>query len=99
MSILEAWSYAKPVLMTPECNLPEGREAGAGLCINPTVEAIERGLKRLALMSERERQAMGERSLQLVKERFVWSKVAHDMISVYRWLLGVAKPPDCVSLT
>jgi len=98
MSILEAWSYAKPVLMTPECNLPEGPEAGAALCINPTVEAIERGLKRLYLMSDRERQAMGERSLQLVKERFVWSKVAQDMIAVYRWLLGVAEPPDCVRL-
>jgi len=56
-------------------------------------------LKRLALMSDRERQAMGERSLQLVKERFVWSKVAHDMIAVYRWLLGVAEPPECVRLT
>jgi glycosyltransferase involved in cell wall biosynthesis len=98
MSILEAWSYAKPVLMTPECNLPEGPEAGAAICLDPTVEAIEQGLKRLALMSDLERQAMGERSLQLVKKRFMWSRVAHDMIAVYRWLLGAADRPDCVRL-
>jgi len=98
MTILEAWSYAKPVLMTPECNLPEGEAAGAAICTNPTIEAIEQGLKRLALMSDRERHAMGERSLKLVKERFVWSKVARDMIAVYQWLLGVAERPDCVRL-
>jgi poly(glycerol-phosphate) alpha-glucosyltransferase len=98
MSILEAWSYAKPVLMTPECNLPEGLEAGAAICFRPTVEAIEQGLQRLALMSDLERQAMGERSLKLVKERFRWSRVAHDMITVYRWLLKTADRPDCVRL-
>jgi glycosyltransferase involved in cell wall biosynthesis len=98
MSILEAWSYAKPVLMTSECNLPEGPEAGAAICLDPTVEAIEEGLQRLALMSDLERQAMGERSLQLVKERFMWSRVAHDMMAVYRWLLGAAERPDCVRL-
>ena len=98
MSILEAWSYAKPVLMTPECNLPEGLEAGAAICFHPTVDAIEQGLQRLALMSDLERQTMGERSLQLVKERFMWSRVARDMITVYRWLLGTADRPDCVRL-
>ena len=99
MTVLEAWSYGKPVLMTPECNLPEGPEAGAAICFDPTVEAIEQGLKLLALMSDREREAMGERSLQLVKDRFMWSRVAHDMIAVYRWLSGSADRPDCVRLT
>ena len=99
MSILEAWSYAKPVLMTPECNLPEGPAAGAAICFNPAVEEIEAGLKRLFLMKENERRAMGERSLELVKERFAWSRVAQEMMSVYRWLLGDAGRPDCVRLT
>jgi glycosyltransferase involved in cell wall biosynthesis len=99
MTVLEAWSYGKPVLMTPECNLPEGPDAGAAICFDPTVGAIEQGLRRLALMPDREREAMGERSLHLVKDRFMWSRVAHDMIAVYRWLLGAADRPDCVRLT
>ena len=35
MTVLEAWSYAKPVLMTAECNLPEGFAAGAAVRIGP----------------------------------------------------------------
>ena len=40
MAVLEAWSFAKPVLMTPECNLPEGFEANAALRIGATPEEI-----------------------------------------------------------
>jgi len=36
MTVLEAWAYAKPVLMTPECNLPEGFAAGAAVQIGTT---------------------------------------------------------------
>jgi hypothetical protein len=32
-AVLEAWSHGKPVLMTPECNLPEGFTADAAICI------------------------------------------------------------------
>ena len=38
MAVLEAWALAKPVLMTPECNLPEGFEANAALRIGTTPE-------------------------------------------------------------
>jgi glycosyltransferase involved in cell wall biosynthesis len=31
MSVLEAWAYGLPVVMTPECNLPEGFACGAAL--------------------------------------------------------------------
>jgi len=31
MSVLEAWSYGLPVVMTPECNLPEGFASQAAL--------------------------------------------------------------------
>ncbi|HEY6008457.1 MAG TPA: glycosyltransferase, partial [Geobacteraceae bacterium] len=33
MVVLEAWAHGKPVLMTPECNLPEGFAAGAAVRI------------------------------------------------------------------
>src|SRR6266481_4113388 len=40
IAVLEAWAYAKPVLMTPECNLPEGFGAGAALQIGTRPEEI-----------------------------------------------------------
>ncbi len=36
MSVLEAWAYGLPVLMTEECNLPEGFAAGAAIGIGGT---------------------------------------------------------------
>jgi glycosyltransferase involved in cell wall biosynthesis len=45
MVVLEAWAYGKPVLMTPECNLPEGFVAGAALRIEPSAESIARALE------------------------------------------------------
>jgi poly(glycerol-phosphate) alpha-glucosyltransferase len=47
MTVLEAWAYSKPVLMTPECNLPEGFEANAALRIGKAPEEIAAGLKVL----------------------------------------------------
>jgi len=34
MSILEAWSYQVPTIMTEECNLPEGFESNSAIKIN-----------------------------------------------------------------
>ncbi|MFX8012207.1 glycosyltransferase, partial [Acinetobacter baumannii] len=44
MSVLEAWAAGKPVLMTPECNLPAGFDSGAALEIGFDEESIRRGL-------------------------------------------------------
>jgi len=96
MVVLEAWAYGKPVLMTPECNLPEGFTANAALRIEPTIDSITEGLRQLFEMSADERQIMGKLGLALVKDRFVWSKIAPEMMSVYEWLLGGGIKPDCV---
>jgi glycosyltransferase involved in cell wall biosynthesis len=93
MVILEAWAYGKPVLMTPECNLPEGFSAEAALRIETNAESIADGLGRLFEMSPTDRIAMGTRGLDLVKDRFVWSKIAPQMKSVYEWMLGGGPNP------
>jgi len=94
--VLEAWSHGKPVLMTPECNLPEGFAARAALRIGGDVAGIAEGMRDLFALSDGERQGIGESGLALVKERFTWSKIAGDMASVYGWLLGNGPKPDCV---
>jgi len=96
MVILEAWSYGKPVLMTPECNLPEGFAAQAALRIETDVESISKGLKGFFEMSEAERQTMGQRGLALVQDRFVWPKIALQMQDVYDWLVVGGPRPECL---
>ena len=96
MTVLEAWSYGLPVLMTPQCNLPEGFQADAALRIDPEPAHIAQGLTALFAMPDHERTAMGERGRALVAQRFTWPHIAQQMLSVYRWALGQGDKPDCV---
>jgi glycosyltransferase involved in cell wall biosynthesis len=98
MAVLEAWSYAKPVLMTPECNLPEGFEANAALRIGKTQEEIVDGLKVLREMSHNDRSQMGNRGRILVATRFSWRRIGEQMRSVYEWVLGGGQTSETVRL-
>jgi glycosyltransferase involved in cell wall biosynthesis len=100
MSVLEAWSYGLPVVITPECNLPEGFACGAALEIRnrelatshslpatPTkLDSDWEGLWSLVEMSESERGSMGMRGRHLVEEKFTWPKVAVILKEIYESL-------------
>jgi poly(glycerol-phosphate) alpha-glucosyltransferase len=95
MSVLEAWAYRLPVVMTPECNLPEGFASGAALEIRSGEGSFQgadfsfqSGLRTLLEMSDADRAAMGMRGRRLVEERFTWPKVAAQMRQLYEELLG-----------
>lgn len=94
MVVLEAWAYAKPVLMTPECNLPEGFQAGAAVPIAATESGVAGGLRELFAMSAADRAAMGQRARSLVEQRFTWPRVAAQMEEVYAWMLGAGAKPE-----
>jgi glycosyltransferase involved in cell wall biosynthesis len=95
MSVLEAWAYGLPVVMTPECNLPEGFASHAALEIRSGEGSFEgadfsfqQGLRMLLEMSDHERAAMGMRGRRLVEEKFTWQKVAAQMLGLYEDVLG-----------
>lgn len=96
MVILEAWAYGKPVLMTPQCNMPDGFAAGAAVRIDPEPKSIAAGLRSLFEMTDAQRQSMGQQGLALVKQRYTWTEVARQMREVYEWVLGGGAPPACV---
>ncbi len=96
MAVLEAWAYSKPVLMTPECNLPEGFAADAAIRIEPNTESIVKGLEQLFRTSSSDLRSLGTNGRQLVAERFAWPKIAQEMKSVYEWVLGGGTKPECV---
>jgi len=92
MVVLEAWSYAKPVLMTPECNLPEGFSAKAAIQVGSSSDEISAGLKQLVEMSDNDRAVMGTCGRTLVATKFSWSGVGQQMRRVYEWMLGAEMP-------
>jgi len=96
MTILEAWSWGLPVLMTPECNLPEGADAGAAIMMTSEVESIANAMRQLFSMSDIERELMGTNGITLVGERFKWPRIAEQIADVYDWALGVGPGPSCL---
>src|SRR5437899_980284 len=98
ITVLEAWASAKPVLMTRECNLPEGFAVGAALQIGTAPEEIAAGLKQLIEMSDDDRRAVGDRGRTLVATKFSWPRIGEQMRSVYEWILGGGTTPESVRL-
>jgi poly(glycerol-phosphate) alpha-glucosyltransferase len=96
MVVLEAWAYGKPVLMTAECNLPEGFGAGAALRIEPSAESIAQALEDVFRAPPSALRTMGEKGRELVRDRFTWPKVAAEMKAVYDWVLGSGPKPGCI---
>ena len=96
MSVLEAWAYHLPVLMTPECNLPEGFDTGSAIRCETSAESICISLRTLVEMSDAERSRIGDCGYDLVQDRFVWRKIAKQMNAVYEWVLGGGEAPECL---
>jgi len=94
MSVLEAWAYGLPVLMTAECNLPEGFSAGAAIPLPSFKDHFQftgeriRAISTLLEMSDRERVQMGKRGRALVEQKFTWPKVANQLHEIYHHILA-----------
>ncbi len=98
MVVLEAWAYGLPVIMTPQCNIPEGFGADAAIRIDPTASGIMQGLRILFEMNDDQRSGMGARGFALVREQFTWKKISGEIKAVYDWTLGGGVPPESVVL-
>ncbi len=96
MAVLEAWAYGLPVVMTPQCNLPEGFAAGAAIRVEAGAQDTTRGLRELFRMTDPARREMGGRGKALVAQRFTWPRIAGQMLEVNRWLLRGGNPPECL---
>jgi glycosyltransferase involved in cell wall biosynthesis len=83
MAVLEAWSYALPVFMTRECNIPEGfmRNAAVEITTAPTLIAdlLERELPYRSNLC-----SIGKNGRRLVEGSFSWDAVAKAMLDLYR---------------
>ncbi len=96
MTVLEAWSWKVPVIITPECHLPEGYEANAAIRIEDNVDSVEQGLTKFFSLHEDERKQLGLNGYELVKRNFTWDVSAQKMLQVYNWLQGKADKPAFV---
>ncbi len=96
MTVLEAWSFGLPVIMTRQCNVPVGFEREAAIEVDASEESIAAGLERLFTMSREERVEMGNRGRELAGNEFSWSGIAARTLELYRWLTSSGPQPDFV---
>lgn len=94
MSVLEALAYRLPVLMTNECNLPEGFDCGAALRITTEPQDLAQSLLDFTKLSNPEHERMGRKGRQLVEREFSWASIAKKMTQVYSWIAGAGDVPD-----
>lgn len=92
MSVLEAWSYEMPVLMTEFCNLEPGFAARAALHIDPAPETLAKQL--VAHLSTPDLAGYGRRGRTLVERQYTWPGIAEKMAAAYRWAARGEAPPE-----
>lgn len=98
MSVLEAWAYSLPVVMTDQCNLPEGFENKAAIRVTTDPQSIAAGLVKLFEMSDGERIEIGNNGYNLVKREYTWDGIADKTLQLYYWMLNEGDKPGFVYL-
>jgi poly(glycerol-phosphate) alpha-glucosyltransferase len=96
MSVLEAWAAGLPVIMTPECGLPEGFGAGAAISTSCDPNEIASAIRAVADLSCNDRVKMGDAGRRLVSKYYSWPRAAESFEQLYQWLTGVRARPDFV---
>lgn len=96
MSVLEAWAYKLPVIMTDFCNIPEGFENGAAFRVEPNVDSLYKGLQEFLSKSDSELTIMGNNGYELVSKHFTWRHIAEQSAQLYKYLLADGSKPEFV---
>jgi glycosyltransferase involved in cell wall biosynthesis len=97
MAVTEALAVGLPVITTRGTPWQELRARQCGWWIEIGVEPLAAALREAISLSDQERREMGERGRCLVEEKYSWSKIARDMLDVYRWVIGQGSEPACVN--
>lgn len=98
ISVLEAWERGLPVLMTDECNLPEGFAAEAALPTTNDPADLARNIVALCELSDEERATIGARGRALACENYDWEGITDQYLALYDWVAGRGERPDFVDV-
>jgi glycosyltransferase involved in cell wall biosynthesis len=86
VSALEAMASGRPVIVTPQCNLPEVRTRECGWVVEPGERELTTALNEYFESSAGHRFMMGLHGRRLAEEKYSWPAVARQMADVYEWL-------------
>lgn len=81
VSILEALSASKPVVITSHCRFDEVSQRSCGTVDELEPSAISRSLCHLA--SSPDRKQMGQNGRKLVEEKYTWRRISDQLLTRY----------------
>lgn len=96
MAVLEAAAAGLPILLTKECNFPELAGAEAAIEVPAGLAGISEGLSRFLALTDSEREEMGSKARELVRQSYTWPTIAREMMAVYNWLADEGPRPGCI---
>ena len=88
MTILEAWAFGLPVLMTRACNLDIGFQEGAAIEIVPNPQMLADQLSRFMRMPQKEAETVAAKGRQLVEREFSLQGMAVKVAKIYQTTLS-----------
>jgi len=94
--VAEALSCGVPVVTTRGAPWSDLVEHDCGWWIEVGVDPLVEALTQATRMSAADRAAMGRRGRELVDRKYTWPQVAAALQSVYAWVLGEQRRPECV---
>lgn len=83
MAVLEAWAAGTPTIMTGECNLAEGFQAGAAVQCGYDEQAISAALERALALPEQDWLAMSAAALNLARSEYSPARIAGNWEQAY----------------
>jgi glycosyltransferase involved in cell wall biosynthesis len=96
VTVAEALAAGTPVISTRGAPWSGIERMGCGWWIDHGVEPLAAALTTAMAMPRQSLRAMGAKGCEWMRQDFSWERVAHDMLSVYRWLSGEAEAPATV---
>lgn len=91
MVVLEAWAAGTPVLMTQECNLPEGFAAGAALDCGYDTASIAACLAKALTMADEDWLGMANAAVELARGPFAEATIADRWAQTYAGLIAQSR--------
>jgi glycosyltransferase involved in cell wall biosynthesis len=96
IAIAEAMAHGLPVVTTRGTPWSEVAARGVGWWIELSVDQLTSALREAMALPFAGLTERGARAREWMESDFSWNRVGHDMLELYRWLLGQAERPPFV---